>query len=120
MDELLEGVDEKNASIKDVIKMLKKMHLALDFLSGSHEEFKNKIQNLEEENKKQKIENSKMNKRIGDMEKIFFKQEQQSQLNTFTIHGIPRQKNEELKNTIIKAAKVLKVEMNIEDMYHIM
>ena len=91
------------------------MHHAFNFLSDVNDDFRKKIKTLEEDNKSLKVDNINFNKRILNIENVFFTQQQQQLQTSITIHGVPKQKNTDRKNTIIDIAKILKVELTSND-----
>ena len=111
----IDDINEDNPSLKEVVKFLKKMHKALSFVSDSHHDFKITLKNLEDENKILKVENIQINKRLSKLESEFFNQQQQTLQNDITLHGLPSQNDDEIKNTIIQAAHFLKVPMSDDD-----
>lgn len=112
-----QAIDEENPTIKDLYKLLKDMFCSLNYLSNSYDEFKIKISKLEEENEELKIESNSMQKRLQYIETDYYHQQQLQLQNHITIHGIPKQNTEELINTVINTANILKVDVtqsNIE------
>ena len=96
-----EGINEDNPSIKDIFKLLKSMHHAFHFLSDVNDDFRKKIKTLEEDNKSLKVDNINLNKRILNIENVFFTQQQQQLQTSITIHGVPKQKKTLTEKTLL-------------------
>lgn len=108
-------VDENNPTLKDLYNVLKGMVESLNFLSAQYEESKQKINRLEKENEHLKKESDSINKRLQHLETEYYYQQQQQLQKHITIHGIPKQKVENLKNVIIKVANTLKVDLTEQE-----
>ena len=64
------------------------MNKAINFINEKFEEFEKEMKKKEEEIKHLEIENSYLNKRLGEMDAAVDRQEQYSQRNCLLVHEI--------------------------------
>lgn len=107
-----ETIDEENPTLKDLYNVMKEMFSSVNYLSKSYDDFKTKISKLEEENEELKNESKLMQKRLQHIETDYYHQQQLQLQNYVTIHGLPKQNTEELVNTVINTANILKVNVS--------
>lgn len=94
-------------TMKDMFKLVRETHRTVSFLANQFDDMNKKIKIIEQQNKTITNENEQMQQRISYLEINYYRQQQQ-QLNThLTIHGIPKQQNENLENIVINTVKVL-------------
>lgn len=110
-----ELVDENNPTLKDLYTVIKEMVQSLNFVSAQYEESQRKIKNLEKENENLKMEVKQISKRLQYIETDYYYQQQQELQKHITIHGVPKQKNEDLTKIIINIASTLKVNITETD-----
>lgn len=108
----LEDINEDDIiSQKELIIILKDMQKSLSFLSDGYDDYKRQLINLEKENVALKEENKILNKRLSQIETDYYNSQQNLLQKTITIHGLSKEKNENIKKVIIDAGKVLNVEI---------
>lgn len=94
-------------TIADLYKMMQDLHLSMEFLSKKYDDFLEKLKKTEEENITLKKTNTLLNNRLTALETDYYTQQQRKYNNFITIHGIPKEHNENINEIIVSTIKII-------------
>lgn len=106
---------ETEPTLKQVMSKLNDIIKAIDFHSKQQEEALKRLANIEKENVSLRQENTNLNIRLSNIESFFYQQQQQQLQKHITIHGVPKNTNEDLNTTIINTIKSLNITVNQDE-----